>query len=116
MDPAVRTDLVEPRSGGGSDGGNGGTAAAPGAAAPSDEQIAAGADESATEHHGHGDDDANTSAEPSAPPAANRPKPAGTSEDLAETGASAGAAALAPGSAALFLSVRWRSAGGGHRR
>lgn len=117
-----------------SDGGNGGTAPAPGATAPSDEQIAAGADKSTIEHHGHGDDDANTSAEPSAPPAAgrpvaaatpaNRPKAAGTSADLAETGASAGtsylavggATALTLGSAALFLSVRRRAAGGGHRR
>ncbi|WP_030981519.1 lytic polysaccharide monooxygenase [Streptomyces sp. NRRL WC-3744] len=121
-------------AGSSSDGGNGGTAPAPGATAPSDEQIAAGADKSTIEHHGHGDDDANTSAEPSAPPAAgrpvaaatpaNRPKAAGTSADLAETGASAGtsylavggAAALTLGSAALFLSVRRRAAGGGHRR
>ncbi|MEU6668939.1 lytic polysaccharide monooxygenase [Streptomyces sp. NPDC046727] len=104
-------------------GGDGGTTPAPSASAPSDEQISAGADKSTVEHHGHGDDDASTSAEPTAA-AANRPKAAGTSADLAETGASTGtsylaiggAAALAVGSAALFLSVRRRAAGGGHRR
>ncbi|MFF7241332.1 lytic polysaccharide monooxygenase [Streptomyces collinus] len=54
----------------------------------------------------------------------NRPGTEGSSRDLAETGASAGtsyvavggAAALALGSAALFLSVRRRAASGGHRR
>ncbi|WP_317442505.1 lytic polysaccharide monooxygenase [Streptomyces collinus] len=54
----------------------------------------------------------------------NRPEAAGTSRDLAETGSSTGtsylavggAAALALGSAALFLSVRRRAASGGHRR
>ncbi|MBL1086227.1 lytic polysaccharide monooxygenase [Streptomyces actinomycinicus] len=116
--------------GGGGAGGSTGTTSAPTASAPSDEQIEAGSDKSTVEHHGHGDDDARTSAEPTAGPSrsavapASRPKAAGTSENLAETGASAGtsylaiggAAALATGSAALFLSVRRRAAGGGHRR
>ncbi|WP_309505983.1 lytic polysaccharide monooxygenase auxiliary activity family 9 protein [Streptomyces pyxinicus] len=103
-----------------------GAAPAPTASAPSDAQIAAGAGKSTIEHHGHGDDDASTSAEPSAPAvpaAANQPKAAGAAADLAETGGSAstsylavgGAAALAVGSAALFLSVRRRAAGT-HRR
>ncbi|MCZ0989971.1 lytic polysaccharide monooxygenase auxiliary activity family 9 protein [Streptomyces diastatochromogenes] len=108
----------------------GGTAPAPSASAPSDEQIADGADKSTIEHHGHGDDDASTSAKPSttepvAPATpANEPKAAGTSENLAETGASTGtsyvaiggAAALALGSAVLFMSVRRRAAGGRHGR
>ncbi|GGW48912.1 chitin-binding protein [Streptomyces lucensis JCM 4490] len=95
---------------------------APAASAPSDEQIAAGADKSTIEHHGHGDDDASTSAEPAARD--NRPVTDGSSRRLAETGATpgtpslaiGGAAALALGSAALFLSVRRRAAGGGRRR
>ncbi|MFF4570213.1 lytic polysaccharide monooxygenase [Streptomyces sp. NPDC001410] len=105
----------------------GGTTPAPSASAPSDGQIADGADKSTIEHHGHGDDDASTSAEPAAAaPAtpANEPKAAGTSENLAETGASTGttyvaiggAAALALGSAVLFMSVRRRAAGGRHGR
>ncbi|MFF8427629.1 lytic polysaccharide monooxygenase [Streptomyces sp. NPDC016566] len=108
-------------------GSGGGTTPAPSASAPSDEQIADGADKSTIEHHGHGDDDASTSAEPAtASPAspANEPKAAGTSENLAETGASTGttyvaiggAAALALGSAALFMSVRRRATGGRHGR
>ncbi|MFF8728394.1 lytic polysaccharide monooxygenase [Streptomyces sp. NPDC015171] len=110
--------------------GGAGTTPAPAASAPSDEQIEAGAGRSTIEHHGHGDDDASTSAEPatgpaeSAPVRANRPKAAGAPADLAETGASSGtsalaiggAGALALGSAALFLSVRRRAAGGTHRR
>ncbi|MEU7412102.1 lytic polysaccharide monooxygenase [Streptomyces sp. NPDC042638] len=110
--------------------GGGGATPAPSASAPSDEQVAAGADKSTIEHHGHGDDDASTSAEPAAAPArsaavrAARAGSAGAPADLAETGASTGtsylaiggAAALALGSAALFLSVRRRAAGGGHRR
>ncbi|NUP19675.1 MAG: LPXTG cell wall anchor domain-containing protein, partial [Streptomyces sp.] len=91
------------------------------------EQIEAGADQSTVEHHGHGDQDAGTSAEPAAAaeeaqPAApaNRPKAAGASENLAETGgdgstpylAMGGAAVLALGSAVLFASVRRRAAGG----
>ncbi|MER7835963.1 lytic polysaccharide monooxygenase [Streptomyces sp. NPDC096040] len=93
---------------------------APTASSPTDEQIAAGADKSTIEHHGHGDDDAGTPAEPSSPPA-NAPAAAGSSETvLAETGGSGttpclavgGAAALALGSGALFMSVRRRA----HRR
>ncbi|MFF9152525.1 lytic polysaccharide monooxygenase [Streptomyces sp. NPDC014846] len=105
-------------SGGTESTGSAGSTPAPVASAPSDEQIAAGEDKSTVEHHGHGDDDASTSAEPAAAP--NRPKAEGSSEDLAETGASTGtayaaiggAAALALGSAALFLSVRRRATGG----
>ncbi|MEU1403939.1 lytic polysaccharide monooxygenase [Streptomyces sp. NPDC005728] len=115
---------VEFGGGSGSSGEGGGTAPAPSASAPSDEQIADGTDKSTIEHHGHGDDDASTSAEPSTAASAvpaNQPKAAGTSQNLAETGASTGtsyvaiggAAALALGSAALFLSVRRRAAGGG---
>ena len=97
-----------------------GSTPAPSASAPSDEQIEAGAGRSAIEHHGHGDDDASTSARPTAAGAgANRPQAAGTARNLAETGATGtsyvavgGAAALALGSAALFLSVRRRAAGG----
>lgn len=119
---------------GNSDGGDtgddtGGEAApAPSASAPSEEQIEDGADQSTIEHHGHGDQDAGTSAEPvaaaeddpsTAP--ANRPKAAGATENLAETGgdgstaylAMGGAATLALGSAVLFASVRRRAAGGG---
>ncbi|MFD8302303.1 lytic polysaccharide monooxygenase [Streptomyces sp. NPDC059690] len=91
---------------------------APTASAPSDEQIEAGADRSTVEHHGHGDQDAATSAEPTA---VNAPRAAGASERLAETGgggetpylAVGGAAALALGSAALFASVRRRANDGG---
>lgn len=118
-------------SGGGdsdSGGSGGGAAPAPSASAPSEEQIEDGADQSTVEHHGHGDQDAGTSAEPaeeaeealSAAPA-NRPKAAGATENLAETGgdsstaylAMGGAATLALGSAVLFTSVRRRAAGGG---
>ncbi|MFI8349419.1 lytic polysaccharide monooxygenase [Streptomyces sp. NPDC085596] len=90
------------------------------ASAPSDRQIAAGADRSTVEHHGHGDDDPSTSAKPVPPsPEPNTPQPEGTSVPLAETGtptgtsyaAIGGAAALALGSAALFLSVRQRATG-----
>ncbi|MFC9909144.1 lytic polysaccharide monooxygenase [Streptomyces sp. NPDC127197] len=97
---------------------------APTASAPSEGQIEAGTDKSTVENHGHGDNDARTSAEPVAAagtPAANQPKAAGATENLAETGgdsstpyiAVAGAAALALGSAALFASVRRRAVGGG---
>ncbi|MGW4436394.1 lytic polysaccharide monooxygenase auxiliary activity family 9 protein [Streptomyces sp. NPDC004596] len=93
---------------------------APSASAPSDAQIEAGAGRSTVEHHGHGDAGASTSARPATAVAPNRPAAAGGAPDLAETGASTGtsyvavggAAALALGSAALFLSVRRRSAGG----
>ncbi|MFJ8733044.1 lytic polysaccharide monooxygenase [Streptomyces bauhiniae] len=91
---------------------------APTVSAPSERQIAAGADRSTVEHHGHGDDDPSTSAKP-LPPTPNTPRPEGTSVPLAETGTSTGtsyaaiggAAALALGSAALFLSVRQRATG-----
>ncbi|CAL9608157.1 lytic polysaccharide monooxygenase auxiliary activity family 9 protein [Streptomyces sp. enrichment culture] len=110
-------------------------APAPAASAPSEEQIEAGAEKSTVENHGHGDDDPDTSAAPvaarddTAPDAsgdgtANRPKAAGGSADLAETGGDGntpylmvgGAAALALGSAALFASARRRTAGGRHGR
>ncbi|WP_130340037.1 lytic polysaccharide monooxygenase [Streptomyces sp. BK022] len=92
------------------------TTPAPTVSAPSERQIAAGADRSTVEHHGHGDDDPSTSAEPVTP---DTPQPEGTSVPLAETGTPAGtsyaaiggAAALALGSAALFLSVRQRATG-----
>jgi chitin-binding protein len=97
-------------------------APAPSASAPSEEQIEEGADKSTVEHNGHGDDDASTSAEPTTEAvAANEPKAAGASENLAETGgdsstpyiAVGGAAALALGAAALFGSVRRRAVSGG---
>ncbi|MGP4011543.1 lytic polysaccharide monooxygenase [Streptomyces sp. 4N124] len=101
-------------------------APAPSASAPSEEQIEDGADKSTIEHHGHGDDDASTSAEPATEAAtdsvaANEPKAAGASENLAETGgdsstpyiAVGGAAALALDAAALFASVRRRAVSGG---
>ncbi|MEU8689176.1 lytic polysaccharide monooxygenase [Streptomyces sp. NPDC048665] len=87
-----------------------GTAPAPAASAPTDRQIAAGAGKSTMSHGG----------DAAAPPrTANAPEAAGTSRNLAETGASTGttylalggAAALALGSAALFLSVRRRATG-----
>ncbi|MCD7441801.1 lytic polysaccharide monooxygenase [Streptomyces lincolnensis] len=113
-----------------------GSAPAPSASAPSKEQIENGTDKSTIEHGGHGDQDAGTSAEPTAKPvaepvagaavkspapAAHAPKAAGAAENLAETGGSGGtaylamggAAALALGSAALFASVRRRAASGG---
>ncbi|MFE7274599.1 lytic polysaccharide monooxygenase [Streptomyces sp. NPDC057623] len=106
-------------------------APAPSASAPSEEQIEEGADQSTIEHHGHGDQDAATSAEPGAATEeegsgsvpANRPKAAGATENLAETGgdsgtaylAMGGAATLALGSAVLFASVRRRAAGGARR-
>ncbi|RPF32368.1 lytic polysaccharide monooxygenase [Streptomyces sp. TLI_185] len=113
----------------GGNSGSGGTTTsgpspAPSASAPSDQQIEAGADKSTVEHHGHGDADASTSADPTtAAAAANEPKAAGTSENLAETGADdstpylaiGGAAALALGAAALFASVRRRATGDGGR-
>ncbi|MFF4834262.1 lytic polysaccharide monooxygenase [Streptomyces sp. NPDC001315] len=112
--------------GGGSSGSSGSTEAPAAASAPSEQQIEDGADKSTIEHHGHGDDDASTSAEPSTEPtakavAANEPKAAGATENLAETGgdgstpylAVGGAAALALGAATLFASVRRRATGGG---
>ncbi|MEU2554871.1 lytic polysaccharide monooxygenase [Streptomyces sp. NPDC013313] len=105
---------------GGPGGGTGASAPAPSASAPSDEQIEAGAGRSTVGHHGHGDAGASASARPTTAAAPNRPAAAGGAPDLAETGASTGtsyvavggAATLALGSAALFLSVRRRSAGG----
>ncbi|MEW2318555.1 lytic polysaccharide monooxygenase auxiliary activity family 9 protein [Streptomyces bauhiniae] len=95
------------------------TTPAPTVSPPSERQIAAGADRSTVEHHGHGDDDPSTSAQPVTPATPNAPQPEGTSVPLAETGtptgtsyaAIGGAAALALGSAALFLSVRQRATG-----
>ncbi|MEV7439268.1 lytic polysaccharide monooxygenase auxiliary activity family 9 protein [Streptomyces griseoviridis] len=114
-----------------------GPAPAPSASAPSERQIEAGADKSTVEHHGHGDDDAATSAEPTtaattagtepsqaaaatgSDPSSpvNKPKAAGSSQNLAETGADSttpylavgGAAVLALGAATLFASVRRRA-------
>ncbi|MGW7301146.1 lytic polysaccharide monooxygenase auxiliary activity family 9 protein [Streptomyces sp. NPDC054829] len=112
------------------------TSPAPTASAPSEEQIEDGADQSTIEHGGHGDQDANTTAdpvdgrndeqndakndanEPSAEP--NQPKADGAGQNLAEIGgdsstgylAMGGAAALALGAAALFLSVRRRATSG----
>ncbi|MGV4984861.1 lytic polysaccharide monooxygenase auxiliary activity family 9 protein [Streptomyces sp. NRAIS4] len=112
---------------GGSGAGTGtGASPAPTASAPSDQQIAAGAGKSTMRHHGHGGD--RTTAPAPQPSTlhtdSNAPKAAGASKDLAETGTSpgttyvaiGGAAALALGSAALFLSVRRRAADGAHRR
>jgi chitin-binding protein len=111
----------------------GGAAPAPEASAPSEEQLAAAADRSTIEHHGHGDQDAETTTDPTDPAAA--PKEAsgpaaepnqveaagGSTENLAETGgdsttpylAVGGAAALALGAAVLFASVRRRALTGG---
>ncbi|MFD4553831.1 lytic polysaccharide monooxygenase [Streptomyces sp. NPDC058469] len=104
------------------------TAPAPTASAPSNQQIAAGADKSTVEHSGHGDADASTSAEPvaatnQATSEANEPQAAGSSRNLAETGANdsspylvvGGAASLSLGAAALFASVRRRATNGGGR-
>ncbi|UOB13914.1 lytic polysaccharide monooxygenase [Streptomyces sp. HP-A2021] len=122
----------------GGDSAAGGAAPAPTASAPTKEQIEAGNDKSTVEHHGHGDNDPSTSAEPAAAPnrpteadagpkqpteadaAPNQPKAAGATENLAETGgdsstpylAIGGAAALALGSSAVFLSARRRAVSG----
>ncbi|MGW6542218.1 lytic polysaccharide monooxygenase [Streptomyces massasporeus] len=128
--------------GGGSAAGGAGSAAggaaapAPSASAPSEKQIKDGNAKSTVEHHGHGDNDPSTSAEPAAAakestpnrpkaaaPAPNRPEAAGATENLAETGgdsttpyvAIGGAAALALGASALFLSARRRTVRGGHQ-
>ncbi|MEU2715171.1 lytic polysaccharide monooxygenase [Streptomyces sp. NPDC007205] len=110
--------------GGGNTGGSKtGSGPAPAASAPSEQQIADGADRSTMGHHGHGGDDTATPAQRPTT-VSNAPKAAGASDGLAQTGASSGtsyvaiggAAALALGSAALFLSVRRRAAGGAHRR
>ncbi|WP_428934295.1 lytic polysaccharide monooxygenase auxiliary activity family 9 protein [Streptomyces sp. ACT015] len=119
---------------------------APSASAPSEQQIEDGADRSTVEHHGHGDDDAATTTDPTGPATsgadatetaaeavatgpgtpANEPKTAGSSQNLAETGADSttawlavgGAAVLALGAATLFASVRRRAldVGGRHGR
>ncbi|MFI2434010.1 lytic polysaccharide monooxygenase [Streptomyces sp. NPDC018693] len=105
----------------------GGDGPAPAASAPSEQQIEAGTDKSTIEHNGHGDDDATTTADPTAEPAedssspANAPRAAGAPQNLAETGGDAsttylavgGAAVLALGSAVLFASVRRRAVTGG---
>ncbi|MFI8950581.1 lytic polysaccharide monooxygenase [Streptomyces sp. NPDC053750] len=121
----------------------GGAAPAPSASAPTEEQIAAAADKSTIEHHGHGDQDAETTTDPTDPAAPaeapdeapddaaeaaeaaagepNQVKAAGAGENLAETGgdsttpyiAVGGAAALALGAGVLFASVRRRAATGG---
>ncbi|GAA4339272.1 carbohydrate-binding protein CbpC [Streptomyces venetus] len=122
--------------GGGAAGGGAAPAPAPSASAPSEKQIEEGNAKSTIEHHGHGDNDPRTSAAPAAAPAGdtpdrpkaaasapNRPKAAGTTESLAETGgdssttylAAGGAAALALGSSALFLSARRRAVSGGRQ-
>ncbi|MET8902021.1 lytic polysaccharide monooxygenase [Streptomyces sp. NPDC127113] len=127
----------ESTDGGNAGGGNaGGTAPAPEASAPTDEQLAAAADKSTIEHRGHGDQDAETTTDPTDPAAApdteaaaepNQVKAAGGGTgNLAETGgdsstpyiAVGGAAALALGAAALFASVRRRAltTGGRHGR
>ncbi|MFF9120987.1 lytic polysaccharide monooxygenase [Streptomyces massasporeus] len=127
--------------GGGAAGGGGSTAGgaaapAPSASAPSEKQIKDGNAKSTVEHHGHGDNDPSTSAKPAAAPkestpnrpkaaapAPNRPEAAGATENLAETGgdsttpyvAIGGAAALALGASALFLSARRRTVSGGRQ-
>jgi chitin-binding protein len=122
------SDVAFGKSGAGdAGGGTGGAAApAPSASAPSDEQIEDGSDKSTVEHHGHGDDDAGTSAEPSASTSAaggadstgseensetdaaasdsaeNQPEAAGSSESLAETGGDSSTSYLAIGGAAAL--------------
>ncbi|MEU0130964.1 MULTISPECIES: lytic polysaccharide monooxygenase [unclassified Streptomyces] len=131
------SDVVFGGQGGASGSGSVEAAPAPEASAPSEADIDEGAGKSSVEHAGHGDDDAATGAEvteaapaPEATEAsANAPEPNGVSASpagdvLAETGGSAatsyltvgGAAALALGASALFVSVRRRAAGGAHRR
>lgn len=107
--------------GGSATGNAGGGSPAPTASAPSDRQIAAGAGKSTMRHHGHGGETPGTAPRQpaTASSAPDAPEAAGTSKHLAETGASTGttylalggAAALALGSAALFLSVRRRATG-----
>ncbi|MFD5459450.1 lytic polysaccharide monooxygenase auxiliary activity family 9 protein, partial [Streptomyces olivaceus] len=80
----------------------GGAAPAPEASAPSEEQLAAAAEKSTIEHHGHGDQDAETTTDPTDPAAAPKEAPGtaaaeaagpnevkaagGSTENLAETG------------------------------
>lgn len=114
--------------------------AAPAASAPSDKEIADGTDKSTVDHNGHGGDEhSEHSTAPATPaeqsveqPAVNAPEangaatepavaPEAGSENLAETGGSSntpyiavgGAAALAIGAAAMFGTVRRRTAVGG---
>ncbi|MFJ8545558.1 lytic polysaccharide monooxygenase [Streptomyces sp. NPDC093586] len=109
----------------------GDAAPAPSASAPSEEQLAAAAGKSTVEHHGHGDQDAATTTDPTAPEKAPEAAAAGEGNEveaagagggnLAETGgdsstpyiAVGGAAVLALGAAALFASVRRRALTGG---
>ncbi|MFF5311707.1 lytic polysaccharide monooxygenase auxiliary activity family 9 protein [Streptomyces massasporeus] len=123
-------------AGGAGSAAGGAAAPAPSASAPSEKQIKDGNAKSTIEHHGHGDNDPSTSAEPAAAlkestpnrpkaaaPAPNRPEAAGATENLAETGgdsttpyvAIGGAAALALGASALFLSARRRTVSGGRQ-
>ncbi|NGO78773.1 lytic polysaccharide monooxygenase [Streptomyces sp. YC504] len=98
--------------------------------APSEEQITDGQEQSTVEHQGHGDQDAETSAQETAPEA-NAPEAAGSAdqpvaadENLAETGgdsttpyiAMGGAGVLAVGAALLFGTVRRRVSTGRHSR
>lgn len=113
---------------GGAGGGKGtaGGAPAPSASAPSEKQIEDGGDKSTVEHHGHGDDDASTSAEPTASAGTaedtksagtaedsratagatdsseNLPNAAGSSRSLAETGGDASTSYIAIGGAAAL--------------
>ncbi|MFA3879195.1 lytic polysaccharide monooxygenase [Streptomyces sp. MMCC 100] len=103
----------------------GGAAPAPEASAPSEEQIAAAADKSTIEHHGHGDQDAETTADPTDPAAPADPPAApdeassgpeteaagepnqvkaagGGTENLAETGGDSSTPYLAVGGAAAL--------------
>ncbi|MDT0611387.1 lytic polysaccharide monooxygenase auxiliary activity family 9 protein [Streptomyces lancefieldiae] len=106
----------------------GGAAPAPSASAPSEEQIAAAADKSTIEHHGHGDQDAETTTDPTGPAAGapgeatqaaeatqvaeateaaaggpNQVKAAGAgTENLAETGGDSSTTYIAVGGAAAL--------------
>ncbi|MFE2299988.1 lytic polysaccharide monooxygenase [Streptomyces sp. NPDC059445] len=108
--------------------GTGGGAPAPSASAPSEKQIEDGSDKSTVEHHGHGDDDAATSAEPTAGTGTakaaedttggaedasaagtdsadvpdDRPEAAGSPRRLAETGGDASTSYIAIGGAAAL--------------
>ncbi|MEU2394300.1 lytic polysaccharide monooxygenase [Streptomyces sp. NPDC007369] len=92
---------------------------APAAKAPTDRQIADGRGRSSVEHNGHGDGDPKTNGV-TALGAAAPEAPAGGSTDLAQTGGSsaapaiaiAGAGVLAVGSAVLFAVARRRATAG----
>ncbi|MZE73540.1 LAETG motif-containing sortase-dependent surface protein, partial [Streptomyces sp. SID5789] len=90
-------------------------APAPEASAPTDEQLAAAADKSTIEHQGHGDQDAETTTDPTDPATApdtpdtaaaaepNQVKAAGGgTENLAETGGDSGTPYIAVGGAAAL--------------